>query len=330
MYETGTATSISDLFSKLNTFATTAGWTIDHSASDRLFLTRTVSGNTCSVAFRWSTTSPTCAAIYQHTAFISSGTDPGNHTNDSGQGAISGTDATLLTGRNVLLPNGTMPYWFFEDDNYLHIVVEAATQQYRHFGFGVLVKSGTWTGGAYSYGWRNGSTGTSDLAVTETASHLLDGLAGSSTPATQRPFMATVHIESLPNQTASGKWGLAWAGGLANTGTDRGGTARENLQGGYRGGPIARGIGRYGGAVTNGLVPGYPIGVWYDDRVQARWYELGYMPDVRGANVNNFSGGDEILIGSDTWILFPAKYKTVISANGGTRNLGMMYKKVTT
>lgn len=327
MYETGTATSISDLLSKLGTFAGTAGWTVDQSTSTILALTR--SG--VSVQLQCAASSPTCVGIYQSTAFINTSTAPGQHTNDSGQGFV-GTinDTNLLTGRNCLLPNSTMTYWAFEDDNYLHVVVEAATQQFRHFGFGALTKSGSWTGGEYSYGWRNNSSGNTNLGDAETISHLLDGLAGSATAATQRPFMGTVHIESLPNQTASGKWGLTWAGGLANTGTDRGGTARENLQGGFRGGPVARGFGRFGGATGNGLVPMYPIGVWYDDRANARWYELGWMKDVRGFNVKNFSGGDEVLVGSDTWLVFPAKYKLSVSANGGTFNLGMAYKKVTT
>lgn len=326
-YETGTATNIADLFTKLNTFASANGWTIDHSASDRLFLTR----STCSVAFRWSTTSPTCAAVYQHTAFINSGTDPGNHTNDSGQGNISGTDATLLTGRHVPLVNSTMRYWFFESDTYLHIVAEAAnTLSAAHFGFGILDKRGTWTGGEYSYGWRiDPAGGTGDSAIRVLSSHLLDGLSGFTSDTTVRPFVGTVHIEGLPNQTASGKWGLTWAGTVANTGTDRASVARESLQGGFRGGPVARVFGRHGGTVNSGVVPLYPIGVWYDDRSLARWHELGWMLDVRGVNMRNFAFADEITIGADTWVVFPARYKTSVNNSGSTRNQGIAYKKVT-
>lgn len=325
-YETGTATNIADLFARLNTFASANGWTINHSASDRLFLTR--SG--VSVAFRWSTTSPTCAGVYQHTAFVNSSTDPGNHTNDSGQGAISGADATLLTGRHVPLVDASMRYWFFESDTYLHAVAEVASLQVVHFGFGQLVKKGTWTGGAYSYGQRNDPAGgTTDGAIRALSSALLDGLSGITSDTTVRPFVGTVNVESLPNQTASGRWGLTWAGALANTGTDRGAVARESLQGGFRGGPIARAFGRFGGSINNGLVPLYPIGVWYDDRALARWYELGHMPDVRGCNMRFFSAGDEIPIGGDTWVLFPTRYKSATLASGNTRNQGIAYRKVT-
>lgn len=327
MYETSQATNIADLFGKLYTFATANGWTGDENGATVVALTK----GTCSVAFRWASSSPTCAGVYQHLTYTSSATDPGNHTNDSGQGSVSGTDATLLAGRHVVLPNSSMQYWFFEDDTYIHVVVETATGRFAHFGFGILDKLGTWTGGAYSYGNRHDQLGgTSDLAVRPLLSYLLDGAAGVSSPTTVRPFCATIHMESMPNQTANGKWALAWAGGNANTGTDRATVARANVQGGFRGGPVARSFGRYGGAPSNGLVPMYPIVCYYDDPSNARWYEIGRMPDVRGFNVKYYSGGDEIVIGADTWVVFPARYKTIISSAGGTRNLGIAYKKVTT
>jgi len=327
MYENAQFTTIADLFSKLNTFAVAAGWTVDHSASDRLFLTR----STVHVAFRWSTTSPTCAGVYQHTAFINSGTDPGNHTNDSGQGSISGVDGTLLTGRHVLIPNTGGQYWFFESDTYIHVVVETATQQFTHFGFGLMIKEGTWTGGEYSYGNRNDPAGgTTNLPTRPLSSFLLCGAAGLTSPTTVRPFCSTIHMESMPNQTASGKWALAWAGGNANTGTDRGGTGRANVQGGFRGGPQAYAFGRFSGGPQNGLQPMTPITCYYDDPSNARWYYIGYMPDVRQTNVKFWSGGDETVVGSDTWVMFPARYKTVVSSSAGTRNLGVAYKKITT
>ncbi len=324
-YENAQFSSISDLFSKLNTFAVANGWTADYSASDRLFLTR----STCSVAFRWSTVSPTVAAVYQHTAFINSATDPGNHTNDSGQGAISGTNATLVAGRSVDLPNAGGQYWFFESDTYIHVAIEYSASTFVHFGFGILTKVGTWTGGEYSYGWRNTNAGSANTALDVLTSTLLDGLSGLTSAATVRPFVATMHMESMPNQAAGGKWALVWAGGQANTTTDRGGTARANVQGGFRAGPQARTFGRFSGSPQTGLIPMYPITCYYDDPSNARWYYLGYMPDVRGINMKNFSGGDETVVGSDTWVVFPSRYKTAFSGTGSTRNQGIAYRKVT-
>lgn len=326
-YQNAQFTNVADLMGQLETFAVANGWTSDYSASDRLFLTK----STCSVAFRWASSSPTGIAIYQHTAFINSATDPGNHTNDSGQGAISSSDATLMgtSSRSCPVPNTGGQYWFFEDDTYIHVVVETSAQQFSHFGFGILTKFGTWTGGEYSYGWKLDNTiGTGANATLTGNTFLLDGRCGITSGASYDQYCATVHMESLPNQTASTKWGIVWAGGAANTGTDRAALARMNVQGGFRGGPVAESFGRFGGAASDGLVPMYPINLWYDDPTTTAWYPIGQQPDVRGMNVKYFLGGDEVVIGSDTWVVFPARYKNSVSATGSTRNLGMAYKKV--
>ena len=321
-FENAQFSTVSDLMTKLQTFAAANGWTVNHSASDRLFLTK----STCSVAFRWSTTSPTHVGIFNHTAFINSSTDPGNHTNDSGQGVISGADATIATGRSCPVPNTGGQYWFFEDDTYIHVVVERSSQNFGHFGFGILLKQGTWTGGAYAYGHRDdGAGGTASAALRSAASsYLLDGIA---TGVSIRPYCASIHMEGLPNQPAGSRWGIPWAGGTG-TANDRGGNVRANLQGGFRGGPQARAFGRFSGSPQDGLVPMYPITIYYDDPSNARWYYLGYMPDVRGMNVRHFSGGDETLVGSDTWVVFPTRYKSIVTTNGTTRNSGIAYKKV--
>jgi len=321
-FETGTATTVADLFSKLNTFASGIGWTINHSASDRLFLTK----GTCSVAFRWASASPPGAGIYHHTAFLNSGTDPGNHTNDSGQGIVTGVAATLLTGRSVPMINTPFLYWFFAGTDHINIVVEVGSLQVRHFGFGQLTKFGTWTGGSYAFGWRHPGVAT---ATDHQATYMLDGLSGFTTPASVRPFVASVHMEGMPGQAVGSRWGLTWAGGNANVTTDRGGTARVNLQGGYRGGTVPHGMGRFGGSPASGLVPLTPIVIYYDDPTTVNWYEIGMMTDARSVNMRNFVSGQEVVIGADTWVFFPAKHKTDTAANG-TLGAGVAFKKVMT
>ena len=156
-YENSQATDIQDLFDKLSTFAVANGWTEDHAASGRLFLSK----STVYVAFRWDTASPANVGIYHALGFINSSTDPGNHTDDSGNGEITGTNANLDDSRFVDLVDSTMQYWFFEDDTYIHVAVEtAAGVSFRHFGFGIGSKFGTFTGGEYCYGQRHGTSGT--------------------------------------------------------------------------------------------------------------------------------------------------------------------------
>lgn len=327
--EIASASNIADLFTKLSTFAVAAGWTQDYAASDRLFLHK----GSCYVAFRWAASSPTGAGIYQALGFINSGTDPGSHTNDSGQGAISGTNATIMAGRSVPLVNSTMPYWFFTDgSNYVHVVVQVAGGDFRHFGFGSLDKIGTWTGGEYSYGHLVTVT-TGTRAINGDSTVILDALAGiatgspgASATATVQPFAASLHIESAPNQSGSSKWALAWGGGTPSS-NDRGGNSRANVQGGFRGGPTAVAFGRFTGTLLTGLVPMYTIPQYYKDPSNARYYPIGLMHDVRGCRMDAFVGGQEVSIASDTWIVFPAKALATFGASN-TGMQGIAYKKI--
>lgn len=337
-YQSSTATSIADLMDKLATFAVAQGWTKNEPAgapTDRLFLSR----GTVFVAFRWATASPTAIAIYQATGYGAGTPPPDQQTNDSGNGVVSAgfNDAAVFTSRYARVPNGTMTYWFFEDDTYLHVVVTTAALTYSHFGFGELVKLGTWTGGAYSYGHAYNASGSS-IALSEESSFLLDGALGNATAANYRQFAATLRIESLPNQAASGKWALVWSGG--DLGTDAGNdrqtptaVARGNVQGGFRAGPVAASFGRFSSAPTTGLVAMYPINLYYDaGNTPKRWYPLGYMKDVRGIDITSFAEAQEIAVGSDTWTVFPSTFKDIdgSTANGSSRSQGIAYKKVTT
>ena len=213
-YSIGTATNIGDLFTKLSSFAQAQGWTEDYAASDRLFLHK----STVYVAYRWDSGAPLNVGIYHALGFTSSGTAPGSHTDDSGQGAVSGTDATIAAARSVLLVNSSMAYWFMAGTTYLHVVVRLATNDYRHFGCGILnPKIGdAWTGGEYCYGWRwnAASSDVSNLAVRTDSSMLLDALG------TEPAFAGSLHLESIPNQ-AAGKWGLVGATLSGGAGNDR-------------------------------------------------------------------------------------------------------------
>lgn len=332
MYEAGTASNIADLFTKLSAFAQADGWTEDHADTDRLFLHK----GTCYVAFRWAAASPTCAGIYHALGFINSGTAPGSHTDDSGQGAISGTNATILAGRSVPLVDSSMPYWFFSgtSPDYVYASVQVASGDFRHFGFGTVDKLGTYTGGEFAFGQRFSTAGgTAGLSVRGDSTHLLDALAGIATgtpggtaPATMQPFAPSFHIEGLPNEGGSSKWALAWGGGTPSL-NDRGGNARYFVQGGFRGGPIASAFARYSGTLLTGLVPLYSIACHYKDPSNARYYPLGYMPDVRGCHMGAFVGGQEITVGVDTYVVFPAKALTTFSSTANTRMQGIAFLK---
>lgn len=337
-YENATASSFTDLFDKLATFATANGWTKNEPAgltSDRVFFSK----NNVYVSFRWVTVSPTAVAIYQATGYTA-GPAPGSQANDSGNGYVPGTftDANVKTSRCAYMTNSSMTYWFFENDSspaYIHVVVTidgTASNKFSHFGFGELVKQGTWTGGEYVYGhyYRTSAIGSGICSTDEGSTWLLDGGLGSTTPTTWRTYAATLRMESLPGQAASTRWGLCYGGDTP--GTDRGGNVRYNIQGGFRAGPVAATFGRFQTSQTTGLTAMYPINVYYDRGVVSsarQWYPLGYMADVRATDMTNYSEAQELTVGADTWVVFPASYKTATLAASSTAFTGIAYKKVT-
>lgn len=318
-FETGSATNMADLITKLFTFAVANGWTQDQldTGTGKAAMHR---GNIY-VSFRWNTTTPLNLGLYQALGYTG-GNDPGTHPNDSGNGAVSATNATIDDERYVDLGNGAFPsYHFFEYDTYIHIVVERTTDIFRHFGFGSITKFGDWTGGEYCYGMHQQSGSPIDAA----SCYLADGLMST---AGNRERSSTLHAEGLPGQSGSSKWGEI-SGFSSAPSNDTAGNSRILVNGGFRGSPVARQFGLFAAGNSSGLIPTYPIALWYQRLATSDVYFLGTLPDVRGVNIGLFVAKQEITIGSDTWIIFPAALKTTTSVTDRTRHMGIAYKKVT-
>ena len=333
-YINESTSSMSDFITKLDAFLTgTPGWTQDQldTGNGKWAIHRTGTGMNIYVSFRWDTSSPNYLGVYQALGYTG-GNDPGNHPNDSGNGAVSGTDSVIDNQRSVQITSAPIQYWAFEDDYYCHVVVETTFGKYAHFGFGMLDKQGDWTGGEYAYGHKYYSY-TASVAVIGANSFLLDGLTKDNDPAGQvdrELFCGTVHAEGLPNEGGSSKWAVAMgAQGSSDLGTDRAANARIHVTGGFRGGPIARPFGRFAGDDLKGLVPMYPLGLFYWDRSTDDAYFIGYVKDVRGVHIKNFAPGDEVTVGSDTWVFFPSSSKYSGTLSGTTGYQGIAYKKVT-
>jgi len=336
-YINESVTSLQDFVTKLNTFLTgTPGWTQDQldTGAGKWAIHKTGTGMNLYISFRWDTSSPNHLGIYQALGYTG-GNDPGNHPNDSGNGAISGTDSVIDNARNAPITNSPLQYWCFEDDHYAHVVVEAEENKYVHFGFGFLDKLGDWTGGEYCYGFKFYNLNSTLAGIRGSNSFLLDGLTKDNDPSGQvdREFYcATVHAEGLPNQGGSGKWAVHMGDQLSTSlGNDRAAVARIQTTCGFRGGLIARGFGRFAANSEKALIPAYPIGCFHWDRTDDAVRFLGWQKDVRGVNIQHFVGGDEVTVGSDTWVLFPSYFKqTGVTATGTTAWQGIAYKKVTT
>lgn len=304
-----TTSSMNDFVTKLHTFATANGWTDDQldTGAGKMAVSKNPSGATkVFVSFRWDTASPNSLGIYNALAFDGVGTDPGNHTDDSGNGKVSSSEATLATGRRVGISNTPVQWWGFEDSNYLHFVVVRTDGFYIHGGFGQIDKIGDWTGGEYAYGYKHKTGVATNVAISPESTVLLDGLSAFSGI---ELFVATMHIEGLQGMPGANKWGVV-VGAHSTFGTDRGSTARSKVVGGFRGGPMMVPFGRFGQDTSKGLQPMTPILNWFvDTPVTGDTHPLGWMKDTRLFNGEFWVAGDLVVVGGDTWQVFPSLAK---------------------
>jgi hypothetical protein len=341
---TGSASDLEDLISKFLTWATgTPGWTLDEAIntfdSGRQCA---LSKGTCFVQMRWDPTlsATSVVALYQSTGY-SAATRAGLMTGDSGNGynTNNSVTSTNLESERCLdaIGNGPFPsYWFYEDGSgdYLHCVVEVATDEFLHFGMGDdggFDKFADWdtaTGGAYCYGHSDRSI---NSAIIGSTSCLLDGGAlTTSGTGDQRLRWATMRMAGMPNQGGSEVW--ATVGGSRSHGTqfqDTAGNDRAVVMGGFRGGPIPRAFGNFPAGNTSGLAPMSPVACFYVDRVSSpnRAYLIGFMKDVRMVDMTYLAPKDTFTVGADTWRVFPMVRRVEGAAAGDTDFLGIAYKQ---
>lgn len=325
-YETGTATGIEDLISKLFTFATglsTTPWTQDELDTSANY--GTLHRDNCYVSFRWDATAETDLAIYQSLGWTVS-TLPHNQDDDSGAGD---TTIPIDSNRRVnFVSNGPFTkYYFFAgegDEPYIHIVVEVDSGRFRHFGFGHLVKFGTWTGGEYAYAhvWIAGAA--SDDVKSTQHTFGMDGVSLTFTDG------CTVHMEGVTDQGVNEKWGMC-SSRSSPIGTDRAGEDRIALQGGTRSGFWGYYLSWVPYSTPNAYKPFMPIPLITRNTAAApdTWLWLGEWPDVAIVNMTSFTPAQEITIGSDTWMVFPWVRKQYLQVNTEESwNAGIAYKKI--
>jgi len=326
-YETGTASDIGDLVDKLFTFSTglsTTPWT-----EDELDITTARQGTLhlgdCYVSFRWDGTVETDLGLYQSLGWTS-GTEAHLMPDDSGNGD---TSVPINSGRRVNL-GSTGPYLAYHffagegDDPYIYVVVHVSSGVYRHFGFGNLRKFGTWTGGEFVYGhvW---STADADNVAYSQHSFLLDGVYSSTADC------ATMHAEGLSSQGGSEKW-VCLTSRIAPAGSDRAGEDRQVFCGGSRSGFWGAYLGalRYSSPQAFKPLMTIPV-IEYDQSASPDvWRWMGEMVDVAIVNMHAFTPGQEVTVGTDTWMVFPWVRKRY-EQDGAEEswNAGVAYKKVT-
>lgn len=316
----------------LQTFAVAEGWTLNiYDAGDSWMA---LNNGSVYVQFRWD--GSTGIAMFHSTAFDGTGVAPGNHTGDDGCATVDASapyNATVSTGRRINVGNGPYTaYHFFTDGTtkYIHVVLEYSPGLYRHFSFGTIDKIGDWTGGQYAVCtfWNQSSTNPSNT-VSNQHSFLWDGLCGVSGISVREN--GTIRVEGMPNQTGSMKW-MMFGTATTSLGNDRAGNARITGLGGCRGAnPYLTAFGPFRASLLTGFTPLIPIPIFWRDTSPAPdlYMLLGYAPGVRHIQMANYTAGQEITLGSDTWMIFPMIRKQNISSGEESKNAGMAYLKVT-
>lgn len=324
-FQTGSAISHDDFFTQLDTFLVANGWVqdeLDTVTNDRAAWHQ----GGVFIQVRWDSTNN--FALFQSLSF--DGSAPGQNPDDSGNGDESGAITTERRVNDIGDFSTTNTYFFFTDNTaeaYAHIVVEYTPGRFKHFSFGELIKFGDWTGGEYVAGdvWDQ-STAAIDSSTDNRHSFLLDSRnsAGNSNEA------ATVHVEGvLPGQAASTKWGVTFGG--TGAGLDGSSNARLLLHGFTRDGFWVNALAWIRANPNNAFVSLIPIQIYVREvaPIPDEFRLLGEMPDTKITNMANFNPKDEVVVGADTWKIFPWKAKANNNDNlEESMNAGIAYKKV--
>jgi hypothetical protein len=327
--------SFVDFLTKLNSFMSSNGWTSErfNTGAGEWAMRRVGSGYEIRFAAQWDTATPDNLGLYHYVGQnYDTGSAPYDQDNDSGNGAQSTSNTALDDARFVDIGATPVQYWAFEDDHYTYVVVETSTGVFKHFGFGQLNKGGAdYVGGSFVYGhgfvggltsistaWRSGNTffGPFDgLLANPNAFGTVNALYGT-----------TLYAEGLPNQPASGKFGVCVSQTDARgLGQDRQSTPRDRFRilWGSRNGPVSANFQpRFSGQDIAGNAALSPIVVaYFESSTVIR--PLGIVPDVFEINVDRYTPGQIITISSDTYRVFP-KQQLGVAANQ-TANAGFAY-----
>jgi len=338
-YQTGSATDQTDLMSKLSTFAQANGFTEDNYNGVNRFLSLSRPTDSLYVTFYWDGVDN--IQMWQALGYTGGQAQtPWGQANDSGNPDADWTTNYPDRGRgiNAIGSGPFTAYHFFAYTNpyRIFVVLEFSAGLYRHFGFGKINKVGTWTGGAFvaAHHWSFYS-GSQDSPSSRYHSLLLDGAYVPSSDIASQYAGATIHMTGLPEQNAATKWGHVGSttSGTNHPGNDTAGNPRDIVYGGFRNGLGVMNWGWLLPDLSNGFIPICPIELFYiykDTSTRFWWYYLGNLPDIGMIHLHGINPAQEITIGSDTWIAFPAVRKSkIMNNNEESWNMGVIYKKVT-
>ncbi len=218
-------------------------------------------------------------------------------------------------------------HYLFSDagGNYIHAVMQTAARRWRHMLTGIVPaanKYGTWVGGTYTFGleWTQGPQ------ISNPYSSSPDGTWGigcmNNRNNTQNPLRhGALHCEGL-------RANVDWYVNNANAGlyfNDGGGDVNPQTNGIGTFFPcgvgitVGGGLKRLGASLISRNVVLAPVTLLLDFSFSGSfgWGAVGTLPDVYFINMRGLSPAQEVVVGSDTYRVFPlVNSDTVSTVNG--------------
>lgn len=299
-YETGTATGVNDLLSKLRTFAAANGWTENKwgAQGSGYWLNISKAGHYVNIV-----SDPSAGA----------GSNPGHFLRcygatsyNSGAAYTAQPNTSGLVLVNGLGTSSLSSYHFFAYADYIHCVIEVTSGIYRHLHFGTIDKIGTWTGGAYLMGTSHDySVLTTDLS----SQHAIPWATCGSSSTGRNYVRADIN-------GASNKWFDMYYST----------TQSSRVMGafGYFSYHLGENLLGNGVNAFNGLTPFFPA-LLFAGNASNLWNPLGSGPDVRICRFDNLTPGSTVTIAGVDWLVFPIYQKPA----GGGLSYGYAFRKRT-
>lgn len=288
-YETGSASSPSDLLTKLATFAAGDGWTVNTPASGLVFLKGSavvgVNGAASTVDLR---------GALSYDAGLAWNDQPNN----------SGVTTQCDVGAGPFTA-----YHFFsvteENKHALHVAVEISAGHFRHFSFGELIKHGSYTGGVYvdSVNWNN-STIFQNIPDSQQHQVICDANGA---------LVGTGHVW-IDYDSKSNNWQRVF---------DAGDTTPTRCSGSVRSGGMDQMFANRGYLRWNLRNVPAPL-TYFANRASSLKSFIGRIPHMRVFGMHNLSPGETVTIGGDSWLVFPIIQRTDTwgSSNSTTESSG--------
>jgi len=220
------------------------------------------------------------------------------------------------------------------DATYIHAVIQISTRVWRHFHVGRLQKYGTWVGGNYMFGHFHRQDA-AEITNPYNSTHIepFGGIRADN--ASSGPLKAgSLHVEGFAGSGSNNAiiWMVSTVLGIARA------AVVSKTTGNVNGGPYDVGhfkVMNYASHLGGGLQiiaksllanasPLVPMHVFgkFEFNATDSWGALGTIPDVFRVNMQDFTPGETITIGTDDYVIFPVINSDIINTVNGDEYTG--------